>query len=44
MDGQVVDAESSLTAYRWLFAVCAFASVLAAALVLTIPPDRRPDA
>ena len=44
MDGQVVDAESSLTAYRWLFAVCAFAGVLEAALVLTIPPDRRSDA
>ena len=37
VDGQVVDGAPSLTAYRWLFAACALASVLAAALVLTIP-------
>ena len=37
----MVDAASSLTAYRWLFAVCAVASVAAAALVLTIPSPRR---
>jgi MFS family permease len=42
VNGQVVDAQSSLTAYRWLFAVCALASVLAAALVLTIAESRRP--
>lgn len=41
VDGQVVDGASSLTAYRWLFAVCALASVLAAVLVLTIPQERR---
>jgi MFS family permease len=40
VNGQVVDGASSLTAYRWLFAVCAFASVLAAVLVLTIPEDE----
>jgi MFS family permease len=43
VNGQVVDGASSLTAYRWLFAVCALASVLAAALVLTIPRDRRAE-
>jgi len=37
VDGKVVDGASSLTAYRWLFAVCALASVLAAGLVMTIP-------
>jgi MFS family permease len=41
VDGQVVDGASSLTAYRWLFAVCALAGVLAAALVLTIPSAER---
>ncbi len=41
VDGHVVDGASSLTAYRWLFAVCALASVLAAVLVLTIPEDPR---
>jgi MFS family permease len=41
VNGHVVGGASSLTAYRWLFAVCALASVLAAALVLTIPQDRR---
>ena len=41
VNGRVVDGASSLTAYRWLFAVCAFASVVAAVLVLTIPDDRR---
>jgi MFS family permease len=41
VNGHVVDGASSLAAYRWLFAVCALAAVLAAALVLTIPQDRR---
>jgi MFS family permease len=41
VNGQVVEGASSLTAYRWLFAVCALASVLAAVLVLTIPSNRR---
>jgi MFS family permease len=41
VNGQVVDGASSLSAYRWLFAVCALASVAAAALVLTIPQERR---
>jgi MFS family permease len=41
VDGQVVDGASTLNAYRWLFAVCAAASVLAAALVLTIPTRQR---
>jgi MFS family permease len=40
VNGRVVDGASSLTAYRWLFAVCALASVVAAALVLTIPQDQ----
>ncbi|MBZ5737668.1 MFS transporter [Nocardioides mangrovi] len=39
-DGQVVDAAASLTAYRWLFAVCAGAAALAAVLVLTVPRPR----
>ncbi|MFT4083890.1 MAG: MFS transporter [Nocardioides sp.] len=42
VDGQVVDATSSLSAYRWLFAVCAVASVLAALLVLTVPHRKDP--
>ncbi|HEX3932649.1 MAG TPA: MFS transporter [Nocardioides sp.] len=42
VDGQVVDGAPSLTAYRWLFAVCALAGVLAAVLVLTIPKPGRP--
>ncbi|MEX0426745.1 MFS transporter [Nocardioides sp. DS6] len=42
VDGQVVGGEPSLTAYRWLFVVCAAASFLAAALVLTVP--HRKDA
>jgi MFS family permease len=42
VDGQVVDGAPSLTAYRWLFAVCALASVLAAVLVLTIPKPGDP--
>jgi MFS family permease len=41
VDGRVVEGAPSLTAYRWLFAVCALASVLAAALVLTIPSSTR---
>jgi MFS family permease len=41
VNGQVVEGAPSLTAYRWLFAVCALASVLAAGLVLTIPSNRR---
>jgi MFS family permease len=41
VNGQVVEAASSLTAYRWLFAVCAVASLAASALVLTIPSPRR---
>jgi MFS family permease len=41
VNGHVVDGASSLAAYRWLFAVCALAAVLAAALVLTIPQERR---
>jgi len=41
VNGQVVDGAPSLAAYRWLFAVCAVASVVAAALVLTIPRDTR---
>jgi MFS family permease len=41
VNGHVVDGASSLTAYRWLFAVCALASALAAALVITIPRDER---
>lgn len=40
VDGQVVGGASSLTAYRWLFAVCAIAAVLAAGLVLAVP-DRK---
>jgi len=40
VNGQVVDGAPSLTAYRWLFAVCAVAGVVAAALVLTIPGAR----
>jgi MFS family permease len=40
VDGQVVGAAASLTAYRWLFAVCAVASLLAAALVLTVPRPK----
>lgn len=35
--GQIVGGASSLTAYRWLFAVCALAAFLAALLVLTVP-------
>ena len=34
-------AVPSLTAYRELFAICAVASVLAAAMILTVP-HRRP--
>jgi len=40
-DGQVVGGAPSLTAYRWLFAVCAAASFLAAALVITVPHRRE---
>lgn len=40
--GQVVGGAPSLTAYRWLFAVCAVAAFLAAVLVLTVP--HRKDA
>ncbi|MCL2543923.1 MAG: MFS transporter [Nocardioidaceae bacterium] len=43
VDGQVVGGASSLTAYRWLFAACAGASLLAALLVLTVP-HRRSEA
>jgi MFS family permease len=42
VDGQVVGAASSLTAYRWLFAICAVAAGLAALLVLTVP-HRQAD-
>ncbi|MFT4262593.1 MAG: MFS transporter [Nocardioides sp.] len=37
VDGEVVGAASSFTAYRWLFAVCAVAALVAGLLVLTIP-------
>jgi MFS family permease len=37
VDGQIVGAASSLTAFRWLFAVCALAAVLAALVALAIP-------
>jgi MFS family permease len=43
--GSVVAGASSLTAYRWLFAICAGAAVLAGVLVLTVPhkaPVREP--
>lgn len=40
VDGHVVGGASSLAAYRWLFAVCAAAAVLAAVLVLTVPHRR----
>lgn len=39
--GHVVGGAPSLTAYRWLFAVCAAASFLAAALVLTVPHRKE---
>ncbi|RLV50335.1 MFS transporter [Nocardioides mangrovicus] len=39
VDGKVVGGASSLTAYRWLFAACAVAAVLAALLVVTIRRD-----
>ena len=42
VDGQVVGGAPSLTAYRWLFAVCAAAAILAAALVLTVPHRQVP--
>jgi len=42
VDGHVVGGAPSLTAYRWLFAVCAVASFLAAALVLTVPHRKEP--
>jgi len=41
--GKVVGGASSLTAYRWLFAVCALAAALAAVLVLTVPHRRDQD-
>jgi MFS family permease len=43
--GSVVDGASSLTAYRWLFAICAGAAVLAGVLVLTVPhrTTRAPE-
>jgi MFS family permease len=41
--GQVVDGAPSLTAYRWLFAVCAIAAAAAVAIVLTIPRAGDPD-
>ncbi|MEP9382400.1 MFS transporter [Nocardioides sp. KR10-350] len=43
VDGQVVGGAPSLTAYRWLFGVCAVAAVLAAVLVLTVPHRRQPE-
>lgn len=40
VDGQVVGGASSLTAYRWLFAVCGVAAILAAGLVLAVPERK----
>ncbi|MFT4011334.1 MAG: MFS transporter [Nocardioidaceae bacterium] len=44
VDGTVVGAAPSLTAYRWLFATCALAAILAALLIAAVPRGSRAQA
>lgn len=41
VNGHVIGGAASLTAYRWLFAVCAGAALLAGLLALAIPHNRK---